>query len=141
MRSKKNWNIFWKLIYLFVLLPLLSSCGKEEMLLGSWNLQTVLMNNEPLNDSLQFNVIPKYTYYTFSFANVLTVQTFALNGNITAPDGFYRLKDKSTLYMRFTLLHKHYDIDAKIKKLNRRELYLEYEYNSNTYFLKLYSRK
>ena len=126
-------------VFIFLLITV-SSCYKEEKLYGNWNLQTVLMNGEPLNDSLQFNVIPTYTYYNFSLLNILIVQTYALGEAITAPDGYYHFINNSTINMKYTLLYQKYDIDAKIKKLNGRELHLEYEDKGNIYFLKLYSR-
>jgi hypothetical protein len=128
--------------YLFTFLPFFlltfSSCDKEEMILKSWKLQTVLMNDEPLNDSLQFNLLTTYTYYTFFYANSLTVRTYALGQHTTSADGFYRI-NKSTLEMRFSLLYNRYNISAKIKKLTRRELNLEYTDNGDTYFLKFYA--
>jgi hypothetical protein len=116
-----------------------TSCDKEEKLYNYWNLQSVLMNGEPLNDSLQFNLIPYFTYYTFSYASSLEVSTFALGKFMSSSDGFYYFDSKSTIKMRFTLLYTRYDITAKIKKLTRKELNLEYEDNGNTYFLKLYT--
>ena len=114
-----------------------SSCDKEERLYGSWNLQTVLMNGELLNDSLQYNLIPKYTYYTFHFENILHIENKALA--LSSPDGIYYFKNNSTVNMKYSLQYKRFDIDAKIKKLNKKELHLEYEDNGNNYLLKLYS--
>jgi hypothetical protein len=105
----------------------------------SWRLQTVLMNDEPLNDSLQFNVIPKYTYYQFFVENTLSVITYAQEEHIASSSGFYRFENRSTLEMRFSLLYKRYHMKATIKKLTSRELNLEYEDNGNTYFLILFS--
>jgi len=116
-----------------------ASCDNEDKLYGTWNLQTVLMNGEPLNDSLQFNVIPKYTDYIFFYENVLTVKTHALGAYVSSLDGFYYFKNNSTLYMKYSILYKKYDITAKIIKLTNRELNLEYDDRGNTYFLKLYS--
>jgi hypothetical protein len=96
------------------------------------------MNEEPFNDSLQFNLTPEFTYYTFNYANSLTVKTYALDQYTLSSNGYYRLVNKSTLEMRFSLLYRHYNINAKIKKLTQRELNLEYEDNENTYFLTLY---
>jgi len=135
MCCKKNRNILWGLIIFLAF----TGCDKEEMLINSWNLQTVLMNNEPLNDSTRFNIIPKYTYYSFYYANSLTVSTL-VNGKYTSSsNGSYRFADRSTLTMHFTLLYRTYDVTAEIKKLTRKELHLEYEDNGNTYFLKLYA--
>ena len=154
MCCKKNWNIFRRLktnrnnVVSFVFCFLLStfcisifvSCDKEEKLYGSWLLQTTLLNGEPLNDSLQFNV-SKYTYYTFFYQNSLTVTTSISGFKVDSPDGYYYFKNNSTIQMKYTLLYNRYDITAKIKKLTNRELNLEYEDNGNTYFLKLYSNK
>jgi len=157
MCSQKNRNILRRLInrkpqtanrrYSFAFCLLFSafclfafaSCDREEKLYNSWNLQTVLMNGEPLNDSLQLNVIPYYTYYTFFYANSLHVQTYSHEQFISSSDGFYQFVNSSTIKMRFTLLYKRYDIEAKIKKLTKKELNLEYEDNGNTYFLKLFT--
>jgi len=115
------------------------SCDKQEMLYNSWNLQKVTMNGEPLNDSLQFNLIPYSTHYTFYYANSLTVRTFALGQITTSSNGYYQLGNNSTLDMHFTILNRTYDINAKIKKLTKRELNLEYEDNGDNYFLKLFA--
>jgi hypothetical protein len=145
MCRQKNRNLFRRLIILLLpitcllVLVTLTSCDKQEMIIKSWNLQSVLMNGEPLDDSLQFNVIPKYTYYSFSYANSLYVSTIAHNKRIESSDGFYKFASKSTIDMRFTLLYNRYDITANIKKLTRRELHLEYEDRGNNYYLKLYS--
>jgi len=157
MRSKKNRNLFRRLTTLlhktenhklkiafcfllsaFCFLTFIS-CDKEEMIMNSWNLQTVLMNNEPYNDSLQFNLVPRYTYYDFLFANTLNVRTFVIGEYASSADGFYKFVNKSTIEMRFSLLYKRYHITAKIKKLTRKELHLEYEKNGNVYYLKLYA--
>jgi hypothetical protein len=116
-----------------------SSCDKEEMIVGSWNLQTVLKNNNPLSEPYPLNLIPKNTYYYFSFANNLIVRT-KINGDwAEAPDGFYTFIKKSTIEMRFTLKYLRYNITAKIKKLTNNELHLEYESDGDIYYLKLYS--
>jgi hypothetical protein len=118
-----------------------ASCDREEMIVNSWNLRTVLKNGEPHYDSLQFHLIPKYTTYYFYYAQThsLNVKTFALDQLATSADGYYRFKNKSTLELRFTLLYKKYEIEAKIKKLNSRELNLEYtDKEGDTYFMKLY---
>ena len=164
MRRQKNRNILRRLIKRnfslrpFALAPLrpfapyafcfllsafcifsLSSCDKEEMLYSTWNLQSVTMNGQALNDSSQFNVIPKFTYYTFYYGNSLTVQAFAEGQITTSSDGYYKLVDNSKVEMKFTILYKRYNISAKIKKLTKKELNLEYEDKGNTYFLKLYT--
>jgi len=118
----------------------LVGCDKEDKLYGTWHLQVVKMNGAPLNDSLQFNVIPFNTYYTFFYANVLNIKTYSLGKTIESPTGKYYLKKNSTLDMQYSLLYETYNITAKIKKLNRNELILEYEDKGNNYYLKLYSR-
>jgi len=163
MRRKKNWNIFRRLkkgdktsslitrssfllsAFCFLLsafsLLALTSCDKEERLIGSWRLQTVLMNNEPLNDSLQENVIPKLTQYHFFYSNSLSISTydFTLDKPISSPEGFYYFINRSQLRMEYTLLFRHYVITADIKKLTNKELHLEYEDKGNRYFLELYA--
>jgi lysine/ornithine N-monooxygenase len=109
------------------------------MIIKPWNLQTVLMNGEPFSDSLQFHLTPKYTYYFFSYSNSLNVATIVHGGYTESSDGFYEFVDKSTIRMRFTLLYNRHHITAKIKKLTRTELHLEYEEGGGTYYLKLYS--
>jgi len=109
------------------------------MLYNSWNLQKVTMNGQQINDSLQYNIIPGYTYYTFFFEQSLTVRTYAQGQITTSSDGFYNLGNNSMLKMRFTILNKRYNINAKIKKLTKKELNLEYEDEGNTYFLKLFT--
>jgi len=144
MRRKKNWNIIRRLILLSAFSLLLSTficCDKEEMLYGSWNLQTVLKNGEPLNDSLAFNLIPNYTYYTFFYANILTVDTYAKGQPASSSNGSYRFIDKSTLELRFTIFYINYNFHARIKKLTQRELHLEYDDNGNTYLMKLYTNR
>lgn len=128
-------------LFFFLLFSLTSvtSCDREEMIINSWRLQTVLMNNEPLNDSSQFNVIPRYTYYSFFIENRLNVRTYALGQSTASSDGFYRFLNRSTIEMRFTILNEQYKIEATIKKLTRKELNLEYEDNGNTYFLQLFA--
>ena len=124
---------------LFLLSALCISCGDiEEKLYGTWSLQSVLMNGEPLNDSLQFNLIPKHTDYTFAFANRLNVSTYALGEPFSSADGFYTIVNNSTIEMTFTLLFEKYNIKATIKKLNKKALNLEYEDKGNYYFLYLY---
>jgi len=109
------------------------------MIIGSWNLQAVLVNGEACTDSTQFHLQTKYTYYNFFYMNSLDVRTFA-NGQPTASsNGFYKFVNNSTLEMRFTLLYQQNEVKAKIKKLTRKELNLEYEDNGDTYLLKLYT--
>ena len=144
MCRQKNRNIFRRLTPLFLvpfsfLLFTSTSCDPEETIVGSWNLQAVLMNGEAYTDSTQFHLSTKYTYYNFFYMNSLDVRTYA-NGQPTASsNGFYKFTSKSTLEMRFTLLYQQNEIKAKIKKLTRRELNLEYEDDGNTYLLKLYT--
>jgi len=119
-----------------------TSCDKEELIVNSWNLRTVLKNGEPYTDTMQFHLIPKKTNYSFYYSQTgsLFVKTYALNQLATSADGIYYFKDKSTIWMRFTLLYKRCEIEAKIKKLNGRELNLEYkDKEGDTYFMKLYA--
>jgi hypothetical protein len=58
--------------------------------------------------------------------------------SLTSPDGYYAY-NKSSINMRYSLYEKKYDISAKITKLTRKELNLEYKDRGNNYFLKLYS--
>ena len=147
MCCQKNRNIlrglkvyfFCHLLSVFCFFAFIS-CDKQEMIINSWNLQTVLKNGQPLNDSLQFNLIPRYTHYNFYYANSLNVSTFASGQLTSSSNGFYEFTNSSTIRMRFTLLYQRYEITAKIKKLTRNELNLEYEDNGNTYFLKLFAR-
>ena len=159
MRRQKNWNILRKLEFknlrfknlkkltnLLLLFPFsfllftLTSCDRQERIINSWHLQTVLKNNELYNDSSQFNLIPKYTYYDFYYANTLTVRTF-VNGQFTSSyNGLYKFTSNSTIEMTFTIFYQRYEITAKIKKLTRNELNIEYEEDGNTYFLKLFAR-
>jgi len=98
------------------------------------------MNGEVYTDSTQFHLLTKHTYYNIFYHNSLDVKTIA-NGQWTASsNGYYRFIDKSTIEMRFTLLYQQQEITAKIKKLTRRELNLEYEEDGDTYLLKLYTR-
>jgi hypothetical protein len=123
-----------------ICLFILTGCpgSREDILYGDWRLQTVLMNGKPLEDSLQYNVAPN-TRYTFFYFNSLTITAFVSGQPTTSFDGYYFFKDRSTLEMKYTLWYERYDITAKIKKLTKRELNLEYEDNGNTYFLTLYS--
>jgi hypothetical protein len=159
MRRQKNRNILRRLSFRpFALSPLrpfapyafcfllsafclfsLSSCDKEEMLYNTWNLQSVTKNGKPYTDSVEYNLLTTYTYYYFLYQNVLTVKTFAMDQITTSSDGFYELLSGSRLKMRFTILNKRYELTAKIKKLTKKELHLEYEDKGNTYFLKLYT--
>jgi hypothetical protein len=146
MGSKKNWHIFWrlKIIYIILLISCFSglfisgSCDKEELLYGRWYLQSSLVNGEPLTDSTQYNILPKYTYYTFFYEQTLTITTYALRIVQNSTEGFYSIKN-STLTMKYTLPPKRYEITAKIKMLTKRELKIEYDYNGNTYLLDFFS--
>ncbi|MCL1851193.1 MAG: hypothetical protein FWF70_07335 [Bacteroidetes bacterium] len=129
--------------YLFacslVLLFIFARCnGKEEKIYGRWRLQTVFMNGDTLNDSLQFNVIPKITIYNFFLGNSLTIKTYIMGISTTSSDGYYSFKNNSTINMKYTILYQSFDITAKIKKLTQKELNLEYEDKGNKYFLILY---
>jgi len=106
-----------------------------------WHLNSVLMNGEPYNDSTQFNIIPKYTYYYFSYLNVLEVSTLVDEQPVISANGKYFFKDRSTLELEFTLKYQKYKIDSvNIVKLNNKEMNLEYDFKGNTYFLKFFSR-
>jgi len=98
------------------------------------------MNGEPLNDTSQYNVIPKYTTYTFFLQHSFAIRTYALGQTLTSTEGSYRLKGKN-INIKYTILYKRYNIEATITKLSRRELNLEYVDKENTYFLKLYTSK
>jgi hypothetical protein len=115
-------------------------CDKEEIIKNRWNLQSVSMNGSPIDSSqMQYHLLPKYTDYVFFMENSLNVETYA-NGQFTASaDGIYKFVNKSTLEMNFTILNKRSSITAKIKKLTKREMNLEYEESGNTYFLMLYA--
>jgi hypothetical protein len=151
MCRQKNWNIFrrlnktpWLLACLFAgllfLANIFSGCGdKEERLYGRWRLQTTFMNGDTLKDSLQYNIIPERTVYDFFYENILTVSTFINGVPISSADGFYTFKDNSTINMRYTIRYQLYDITAKIKKLTRRELNLEYTDKGNKYLLIFYT--
>jgi len=129
---------FCLLLSAFCLLTL-SSCDPEERIISRWNLQEVLVNNEPYEDSTQFHLLTTHTYYYFYYMNSLEVRTYANGKPQSAYDGFYQFVDRSTIYMRFTLLWEFNEITAKIKKLTQRELHLEYEEDGDVYYLKLYS--
>jgi len=154
MGRKKNWYLLRKLIYCktpirhtltlavvlssLLVLIVFSGCFREEKLYNSWRLQTVLKNNEPLKDSLQFHLIPNYTYYIFYYSNTLEVKTYALGQYVSSPEGHYYFVNHSKLRMRFTIMYNSYDITAKIKKLTNTELVLEYTENGDTYIMKLF---
>ena len=129
--------------YLFVLLPFFlftfSSCDKEERLYGRWRLQEAYMNGDTLNDSTQYNVISKKTTYTFFYYNILTVSTDALETSISSTDGHYSFINKSTINLRYSIMYNVYNIDAKINKLSRNELNLEYDDKGNHYLLIFYT--
>ena len=110
------------------------------MIMNRWNLQYVRMNGKPLPDSSQFHLLPRYTYYVFLLEHSLNVETLA-NGQYTeSADGYYKFTSNSTIEMRFTILNQKTHIkEAKIKKLNRKELHLEYKDRGDTYFMKLYA--
>jgi len=130
-------NIKPKILSLFSLLLFflftLTSCDKEEKLYNTWNLQSVSKNGEPFSDSTQLHLIPNHTYYTFHLANLFEVYA----SGIKSHQGFYLLEN-SSLKIRFTLEYRRIEIEAKIKKLTRKELNFEYKDKEDTYFLKLY---
>jgi hypothetical protein len=110
------------------------------MIVGRWRLQTVLVNDEPYQDSTHFHLLVNITTFYFQYSNSLNVRTIA-NGKLTeTADGFYKFEgNKSKIFMRFTLLWDYNEITAKIKKLTNRELHLEYEEKGDIYYLKLFS--
>ena len=141
MRSQKNRNLLWRLTAIHVLLFFcLTSCDKEDKLMNRWNLQHVSVNGGALKDSSIYHLLPRYTDYVFFIENSLSVETYIpLNGQFTSSaDGYYKLKN-STLEMRFRILNQKTNITAKIKKLTKKELHLEYSDKGNTYLLKLYT--
>jgi len=116
-----------------------SSCDKEDMLRNRWNLQSVKINGSAYTDSTIYHLLPRYTNYVFSHEHSLNVEAFA-NGQFTdSSNGYYKLEKKSKLFMRFTIHDQSNSFTAKIKKLTKKELQLEYSANGNTYFLKLYT--
>jgi len=145
MRSQKNWNLIRRLTnntnQLSVLLFcfLLSACDKQERLYNRWNLQYVTMNGVEIKDTSQYNVIPYYTTYSFLYENRLNIYTYARGVFVETADGFYQRKKNSMLNMSFTIMNKKYDIKAKVKKLTKKEMHLEYTDKGNKYFLKLYT--
>jgi len=108
--------------------------------MNRWNLQSVTVNGEPIDSlTMQYHLFPKYTDYVFFYEGSLSVETFA-NGQFTSSaDGYYEFANRSTLKMKFTILNKKNEISAKIKKMTKREMNLQYENDGNTYFLKLYT--
>ncbi|MCL2436028.1 MAG: hypothetical protein FWD09_07845 [Lentimicrobiaceae bacterium] len=127
------------LLFSFLLFSLTSCRDPEERIFGSWNLQTVLINGETYTDSTQFHLATRYTYYNFFYMNSLDVRTYANGQSTASSNGFYKFKNNSTLELRFTLLYQQNEITAKIKKLTRKELNLEYEEEGDTYLLKLFT--
>jgi len=117
-----------------------SGCDKEEKIMNIWNLQSVTMNGKTLTDSSQYHLLPRYTYYSFYYENRMNVETYAKGQFTESADGYYKLSKKNTILdMKFTILNQRSNISAKVKKLTKKELQLEYKNNGNTYFLKLYS--
>jgi hypothetical protein len=97
------------------------------------------MNNKPLQDSIHYHLLKRYTDYVFLFENSLNVETYAKGQYTASADGYYKFTNRSTLEMRFTILNQRTAITAKIKKLTNKELQLEYKEKGATYFLKLYT--
>jgi hypothetical protein len=108
--------------------------------MNRWNLQSVKVNGSPIDSAqMKYHLLPKYTDYVFFVEPNFVVDTY-INGQYTSTaDGYYKFVSSSTLEMKFTLYNKKSEIKAKIKKLTRRELNLEYKENGVTYFLKLYA--
>ena len=144
MRCKKNRHLFRRLNFCFFALLLfcfftLNSCDKETTLRNRWNLQKVFINGEEVSNSTEYNLLPYYTNYFFYYENSLNVSTYVKGEATESADGWYQLESKSTIHMRFTILHKRYDIKAKIKKMTKKEMHLEYTANGNKYLLKLFT--
>lgn len=144
MCSKKNRHLLRRLTVLlplfatcFVLLVNLSSCDREELIINRWNLQEVLKNDEPYEDSTQYHLIPSVTLYYFYYVNSLNVRSiYSPSGTY---DGHYHFVNPSTIFMRFTIKNQRNEFTAKIKKLTQRQLHIEYEDKGDIYYLKLYS--
>ena len=134
-----RYKVFFLLFPFSFLLFCFTNCDKEETLMNRWNLQYVSVNGSSLTDSSQYHLLTRYTDYVFFIENRLTVDTYAYGQYTSSADGYYKLSNKSTLEMRFRIFDQINNITAKIKKLNRKELHLEYTDNGNTYFLKLYT--
>jgi hypothetical protein len=143
MRGKKNRNLIRRLNFCFLLsafcLCTLNGCDKETTLRNRWNLQKVYINGEQVTNSTEYNLLPYYTNYYFYYENSLNVSTRAKGEATESADGWYKLQSKSTLQMRFTILDKRYNITAKIKKMTKKEMHLEYTANGNKYLLKLFT--
>ena len=108
--------------------------------MNRWTLQSVTINSTPIDSTqIQYHLLTKYTDYVFFMENSLCIDTY-VNGQFTSSaDGAYKFVNKSTLEMKFTILNKRKEITAKIKKLTKREMNLQYEEGKDTYFLKLYA--
>jgi hypothetical protein len=135
----------------------MTGCDKEDLILGSWNLQHVFINGEEIkepeepeeseepeksNKPEEFNLILNKTYYHFHVGNSLNVTTITNNGEpLSSLDGYYIFtnKVKSKIEMKFALKYKRYHIFAIIKKLTRKEMHMEYEQNGDHYLLKFYT--
>jgi len=160
MCCKKNWNLIRRLTHrspqtahckpltafcLLLFACCLSSCDKEDLLYGRWNLQGVSINGKTVENPEEYYLRLLYTNYIFGLSNTLTISTVAnIDENpqiLTSPDGLYLYNyKKSTLDLKFTLLYTRTSIEAKVKKLNNKEMKLEYTKDGNLYLLQLYAR-
>ena len=118
------------------------SCDKSEVLRGTWNLQSVFINDKEVTDSDEYHLILYYTYYIYFYdEKTLDIKTVVDGQQWGAPNGFYSYNYRNkTLQMNFTLMDQRSEINAKIKKLSRNEMRLEYEKDGNIYLLTLFSR-
>ena len=127
--------------FCFLLLSTFLSCDKTEIVRSVWNLQGVSINDKEVTDSDEYHLKLFVTNYYIHYANSLDVRTVVDGQQWGTPNGFYIYNYKNkTLQMRFTLVDQHSEIMAKIKKLTRNEMRLEYEKDGNIYLLKLFSR-
>jgi len=133
-------SVFLFFCFSVLLLFCFTSCDKDEMIMNRWNLQSVTMNGKPLLDSSRYHLLPRYTDYVFLVEHSLTVDTYIRGNPTSSADGYYKLSKNSTLEMRFRIYEQVNHINAKIKKMNKKELHLEYSDKGDTFFLKLYTK-
>jgi len=117
------------------------SCDKSDILLGVWNLQGVSINDKEVIDSDEYHLKLFVTNYYIYYYNSLNIRTVVDGQTWETPNGFYNYNHiNKTLQMKFTLMDQRSEINAKIKKLSKNEMRLEYEKDGNIYLLKLFSR-
>jgi len=127
--------------FYFLLLFTFTSCDKSEILRGNWNLQSVFINDKEVTDSDEYHLILYYTYYYFFIQNSFNIKTVIDGQQWEAPNGFYIYNYRNkTIQMKFTLMDQRSEINAKIKKLTKNEMQLEYEKDGNIYLLTLFAR-